>query len=93
MTELSPSTTIRWIVLAVLAFAPNIWAQTQRAPILEKVAKTYGLDSWDEIEAVRYTWTGEIPGVFKLSRTREWEPKTTQVTYEGKDKDGKPVKV
>src|SRR6516225_8751243 len=92
MMELSPSTTIRWIVLAVLAFAPNIWAQTQRAPILEKVAKTYGLDSWDKVEAVRYTWTGEIPGVFKVSRSWEWEPKTTQVTYEGKDKEGKPVK-
>ena len=68
-------------------------AQTQRAPILEKVAKIYGIDSFDKIEAIRYTWSGEIPGVFKLSRTWEWEPKTTQVTYEGKDKDGKSVKV
>ena len=93
MRRLGLSTTIRWIVLAVLPFASNSWAQTERAPILEKVAKTYGLDSWDKIEAIRYTWTGEIPGVFKLSRTWEWEPKTTQVTYEGKDKDGKPVKV
>ena len=29
----------------------------------------------------------------KLSRTWTWEPKTGQVTYESKDKDGKPVKV
>jgi hypothetical protein len=28
-----------------------------------------------------------------LSRTWTWEPKTGQVTYESKDKDGKPVKV
>lgn len=93
MRELGPSTTFGWIVLAILAFATSSWAQTQRAPILDKIAKTYGLDSWDKVEAVRYTWTGEVPGVFKLSRTWEWEPKTTQVTYEGKDKDGKPVKV
>ena len=91
MTRLS--TTIRWIVLAVFAFAPNLWAQTQRAPILEKIAKTYGLDSWDKIEVIRYTWNGEITGLFKFSRTWEWEPKTNKVTYEGKDKDGKPVKV
>jgi hypothetical protein len=26
----------------------------------------------------------------RVSRSWEWEPKTTQVTYEGKDKDGKP---
>ena len=30
-------------------------AQTQRAPILEKVAKTYGIDSWDQVESIRYT--------------------------------------
>jgi hypothetical protein len=92
MPKLGDSTMIRCLVLGVLTLAANCWAQ-QRAPILEKVAKTYGLDSWDQIEAIRYTWTGEIPGVFKLSRTWEWEPKTTQVSYEGKDKDGKSVKV
>lgn len=91
MTKLGHSITIRCLV-GVLVLAGNSWAQ-QRAPILEKIAKTYGLDSWDKIEAIRYTWNGEIPGLFKLSRTWEWEPKTTQVTYEGKDKDGKPVKV
>ena len=78
MTKLGRSITIASSFLCFLALSVSLWAQ-QRAPILEKVAKTYGLDSWDKIEAVRYTWTGEIPGVFKLSRTREWEPKTTQV--------------
>lgn len=92
MTKLGRSTTMRWIVFAVLALAPNSWAQTQRAPILEKIAKTYGVDSWDKVEAIRYTWNIEY-GKFSLSRSWEWEPKTTQVTYEGKDKDGKPVKV
>jgi hypothetical protein len=28
-----------------------------------------------------------------LAHTWEWEPKTGKVTFEGKDKDGKPVKV
>src|SRR5262252_11175246 len=92
MGKLTNSAMMRWPILGVLFLVSSSWAQ-QRAPILEKVAKTYGLDSWDKIEAIRYTWTGEIPGVFKLSRTWEWEPKTTQVTYEGKDKEGKPVKV
>src|SRR5215472_13505329 len=92
MTKLKLSTTIPCLISSVLALAPILWAQG-RAPILEKVAKTYGLDSWNKIAAIRYTWNGEIPGVFKLSRTWEWEPKTNKVTYEGKDKDGKPVKV
>ena len=76
----------------VVVLTATSWAQ-QRAPILDQVAKAYGIDSWDKVDAVRYTWNGEIPGVFKLSRTWEWEPKTNKVTYEGKDKDGKPVQV
>jgi hypothetical protein len=76
----------------VLVLAQNSWAQA-RSPILEKVAKTYGLDSWSQIEAIRYTWNGEIPGLFKVAHKWEWEPKTGKITYESTDKDGKPVKV
>jgi len=76
----------------VLALAPNSWAQ-ERAPILEQIAKTYGIDSWDKVEAIRYTWNGEIVGLFKASRAWEWEPKTGKISYEGKDKNGKLVKV
>jgi hypothetical protein len=76
----------------VLAAVASSWAQTP-SPVAEKIAKTYGVDSWGQIEAIRYTWNGEIPGVFKLARTWTWEPKTGQVTFEGKDKSGKPVKV
>jgi hypothetical protein len=84
--------TMRFLVFGVLVLAASSWAQT-RPPILEQIAKTYGLDSYGQIEAIRYTWNGEIPGVFKLSHAWEWEPKTGKVSYEGKDKDGKPVKV
>jgi hypothetical protein len=80
------------LTLAVVILTASSWAQTP-SPVAEKIAKTYGVDSWSQVEAIRYTWSGEIPGVFKLSRTWTWEPKTGQVTYEGKDKDGKPVKV
>jgi hypothetical protein len=92
MTNASRITMVRCLVVVVLVVASTSWAQT-RAPILEKIAKTYGVDSWDQIEAIRYTWNGEITGLFKISRTWEWEPKTGKVTYEGPDKDGKPIKV
>jgi hypothetical protein len=92
MTKLGFSTMIRFLVFAVLVFAPISWAQ-KRPPILEQIAKAYGLDSWDQIQAIRYTWNGEIPGVFKLAHAWEWEPKTGKISYAGKDKDGKPVKV
>ncbi len=92
MTNASRATMFRFLAFAVLVLAATSWAQN-RPPILDQVAKTYGLDSFGQIEAIRYTWNGEITGLFKLSRTWEWEPKTGKVSYEGKDKDGKPVKV
>jgi len=92
MTSSSRITTIGLLGSAVLVLAATSWAQ-QRAPILEKIAKTYGIDSWDKIEAIRYTWNGEITGLFKASHTWEWEPKTGKVIFESTDKDGKPVNV
>src|ERR1700752_2252094 len=79
------------LAFAVAIFAATSWAQT-RAPILEKVAKAYGLDSWEQIEAIRYTWNKAVPGG-DVAHSWEWEPKTGKITYEGKNKDGKPVKV
>ena len=85
-------TIIGFLLCGVLVLTPNSWAQ-QRPPILEQIAKTYGIDSWGQIQAIRYTWNGEIPGLFKVAHAWEWEPKTGKISYEGKDKDGKPVKV
>jgi hypothetical protein len=80
-------------VLGVLILAVNCLAQ-QRPAIVDKLAKTYGLDSYSQIDAIRYTFNLQLPGLkLNLSRTWMWEPKTGQVTYEGPGKDGKPVKV
>ena len=79
------------LLCGVLILAATSWAQ-QRPPILEKIAKTYGLDSFGQIDAIRYTFNLQFPGV-NVSRSWVWEPKTNKVSYEGKDKDGKPVKV
>jgi len=91
MTKLGRSTTIRGLFFGVLVLAATSWAQT-RPPIAEQIAKTYGLDSFGQIEAIRYTFNAQFPGV-NVSRSWVWQPKTDQVSYEGKDKDGKPVKV
>jgi hypothetical protein len=64
----------------------------KRPAVAEQLAKTYGLDSWGQIDAIRYTFNVDIP-VLKASRTWEWHPKTDTVTFEGKDNDGKPMKV
>jgi hypothetical protein len=76
----------------MLVFTASSWAQ-QRDPIIEKVAKAYGLDSYDKIEAIRYTWSIDIPGLFKATHKWEWEPKSGKISFESTGKDGKPVKV
>src|ERR1700756_1735130 len=90
MTNLRLSIMIRCLFLGVLVFAGTSRAQT-RAPIAEQLAKTYGVDSFGQIEEIRYTFNIQFPGV-SASRSWDWQPKTGQVSYEGKDKDGKPVK-
>lgn len=92
MTKSIRNSMIRLLGFALLILAPSSWAQN-RPPILEQIAKTYGLDSFSQIEAIRYTWNGEITGLFKASHVWEWEPKTGKISFEGTDKDGKPVKV
>jgi hypothetical protein len=93
MTNSLSISVTRLLACAALLFPAATWAQT-RPPIVEQLAKTYGIDSYGQIDAVRYTFNLDIPALkLTLSRTWTWEPKTGQVTYEGKDKDGKPVKV
>jgi len=91
MTKWRRSTTILCLVFGVLAVATSSWAQT-RPTIAEQLAKTYGLDSFGQVDAIRYTFNAELPGA-NLARSWVWQPKTGQISYEGKDKDGKPVKV
>jgi hypothetical protein len=93
MTNLSRLDVIRLLAFSMLLliFPATSWAQ-QRPPIAEQMAKTYGLNSFGQIEGIRYTFTAELPGV-KRSRTWEWNPKTDTVSYQGPDKSGKPVKI
>jgi hypothetical protein len=91
MTNASREMMIRVLAFGMLIVAATSGAQ-QRPPIVEQMAKTYGIDSWSQVDAIRYTFNLDIPGR-KVSRSWTWEPKADRVTFEGKDKGGKPVKV
>src|SRR5689334_9991527 len=80
----------RLLGISVLLSLSAACGAQQLPPVAEQMAKTYGLDSFGKIEALRYTFS--IPGL-KLSRSWEWHPKTDTVIYEGKDKEGKPQKI
>jgi len=92
MTMLSQLRVIRLLALGTLLILPATARAQHRPPIAEKLAQTSGIESFGQIEAIRYTFNVQSPGR-DLSRSWTWEPKTDQVTYEGKDKEGKRVKV
>jgi hypothetical protein len=79
------------LFLGMLCPAAPVLAQ-QRPAIADQIAKTYGLDSFSQVEAIRYTFNIDA-GPLKLSRSWVWEPKTDRISYEGRDKDGKPVTI
>src|SRR5690242_2669297 len=102
MTKLNHFKTICSLVVAVLTIScthrqppvsqQNTSTQQRTTKITaEELANAYGLNSFGRVEAIRYTWNAQFPGV-NVSRSWVWEPKTGKVSYEGKDKDGKPVK-
>lgn len=93
MANSSRPNIIRLLGFTALALASGGCHKAPPRPAaVEQMAKTYGLDSFGQIEKIRYTFNLDFPGV-KVVRTWEWEPRTGQVTYTGKDKDGKPVNV
>jgi hypothetical protein len=93
MTNGAPVRLIHLLVLVVLVLAAPSRAQN-KPPISEEIAKAYGLDSFGQIEAIRYTFNVDLPAIkVQVSRSWVWEPKTGRVSYDGKDKAGKPVKV
>lgn len=92
MTTLSRRDLIRLLIIGMSLLLPAASGAQQLLPIVEKLAKTYGLDSFGQVEAIRYTFSAQLPGI-DVSRSWVWEPKSDQVTYEGKDKSGKPIKV
>jgi hypothetical protein len=93
MRKLARCIAVLWLASGLLFLACVSRAQS-RPPIVEQLAKTYGLDSYGQVDAIRYTFNLDLPALkVNLSRTWTWEPKTGQVTYDSKDKDGKPVNV
>ena len=90
MTTLGRAAAMCCLILGVPMLSAPVSAQT--APSIgEQLAKAQGLDGFGQIDAIRFTFNGEVLG-HSVSRSWVWRPKTGQVSYEGKDKDGKPVK-
>jgi hypothetical protein len=77
--------------VSVLVLAAPSQAQ-ERPAVFQQMFKAYGFESFGQVEKIRYTFNLELSGL-NLSRSWEWEPKTDLISYDGKDKDGAPVKL
>jgi hypothetical protein len=91
MTKASRGHLILILLIGLVCPAAVVSAQ-QRPAIADQIAKAHGLDSWGQVEAIRYTFNIDA-GALKLSRSWIWEPKKDQITYDAKDKAGNPVMV
>ena len=59
-------------VLVVVNSVCGCAAGKARPAIAEKLANTYGLQSYAQVDAIRYTWSATFPGV-NVSRTWTWD--------------------
>jgi hypothetical protein len=94
---LARNETSRLHLFFLLAFATLLGfpaaSRADDTPIAQQVAKIFGIDSFGQIEGMRYTWNLELPDGHKITNKWEWSPKTDTVSFDGKDKAGNPVKV
>src|SRR5436305_13926839 len=92
MPKSSRSNASRPMAFSIFLVLSAISCSQKTTSVAEPIAKAYGVDSFKQIDAIRYTFNAQFPGAM-VSRSWIWEPKTGQVTYESKDKDGKITKV
>jgi hypothetical protein len=90
MTRANPLGKKRSSIFSMLLLLPAMAGAQQLPPVAQQMARTFGLDSFGKVEAIRYTFS--IPGLVP-PRTWEWHPKTDTVSYEGKDQEGKTMKI
>ena len=53
--------------------------------VVEKVARAHGLENFDEVKQLQYTFNVKVNDSLRTSRAWTWEPKTGQVTLTTKD--------
>src|SRR5258708_19969964 len=81
MKKLRRSMTIYCLLSGALLLASASRAQT-RPPIVEQLAKTYGLDSYGQVDAIRYTFNIQLPALkLHLSLSSTSDPNTPKLSY------------
>jgi hypothetical protein len=67
--------------------------KTESAPLAdtaEHIARAYGIDQFEKIDAVRYTFNVKIKSR-QIRRAWVWEPDSDRITYSGQKKGGEKI--
>ena len=68
MTNLSRLHLICLLAISILIILFPISGAQQLPPIAEQMAKTFGLDSFGQVEGIRYTFNVELPGLTRSDK-------------------------
>ncbi len=73
---------MKWtmMLLVFVSVVTAIVSPTAAEDIRSRIAKTYGLDGWNEIEELRYTFNVKA-GEREVRRSWIWRPKDRRVTF------------
>jgi len=79
------------VACALFSAAPIHAGENAAAAVCHRIADTYGVKDFDNVEAIRYTFNAMRPNGDTISRSWEWQPKTGEVTYHGMDANHQPM--
>ncbi|MFD2516582.1 hypothetical protein [Salinimicrobium flavum] len=68
------------ITLAFLLLIITSCAEKEEKSVVEKIAEAHGLDQFEEIEELRFTFNVKVNDSLRTSRAWTWNPKTNMVT-------------
>jgi len=80
----NPISGLNLLFLAVMLLALPMASRAQDTPIAQQVAKTFGIDSFGQIETMRYTWNAEFPMVAKSPTNGNGARRPTRFPTRGK---------
>ncbi|HET7153225.1 MAG TPA: hypothetical protein VFJ29_05635 [Candidatus Kapabacteria bacterium] len=59
--------------------------------MVKHISEAYGVNNFDKVETIRYTFNVLRDSADTISRSWEWEPKTGKVTFTGKNAQGDTI--
>ena len=70
----------KFILLLVIALLTSCAHKQEDQTIVQKIAEANGIENFDDVEELRYTFNVKVNDTLRTSRAWSWNPKTDMVT-------------